>query len=365
MKNMVNELGGDIIYIQKWPWLFDNDYPWWKFINRPEVSLNEFQLLEKKSVNAESVAMVTGIYGKSIASENEQMKNIYIAAVTYNYPSISEMKLEQGRFFSEYEMITASPKIILGHKIAENLFPGENPVGKTVKILNKKYQVIGVLQKKGGSLSFDDTDNLVIIPIENARYLFGANFKNLDATIKVKSKSDVKFDDFESEIRGIMRSIRRLKPSDEDNFALNRASFISDKLNDIFLSLSIMGWIIAAFSILVGGFGTANIMFVSVKERTFLIGIEKALGAPRYFILTQFLGESVILCLVGGIIGILLVVILIFVANQIQDDIRLYLSLNNILIGVGLSTFIGIVAGFIPAYQAAKLDPIEAIRNVF
>lgn len=365
IRNSVNQLGGDIVYIQKWPWLFQNDYPWWKFVNRPEVSYNEYQLLEKKSVSSESVAMVMGIYGKTIASADNQVKNIYIAAVTFNYPVMSEMKIQEGRFFTENEVITASSKIILGSRIAELLFPDENPIGKTVKLLNKKYVVIGVLEKKGGGLSFDDTDNLVFIPITNARQLFGSNTKNLDATIKAKSKGNIEIEDFEDEIRGIMRSIRRLQPSDEDNFALNRASFISEKLNDIFRSLSLMGWIIAAFSILVGGFGTANIMFVSVKERTFLIGIEKALGAPRYFILAQFLGESVILCLIGGLIGLLLVIILIFIANQLQDDITLFLSVNNILIGIGLSTFIGVVAGFIPSYQASRLDPIEAIRNTF
>ena len=189
--------------------------------------------------------------------------------------------------------------------------------------------------------------------------------KNLDITVQIKGKNRVSINELEDEVRGAMRSIRRLSPSDEDNFALNRASFISDKLNDIFRSLSLMGWIIAAFSILVGGFGTANIMFVSVKERTFLIGIEKALGAPKYFILAQFLGESVFLCLMGGILGLLLVIILIWIANTVQNEIHLIITFQNVLTGIGLSTLIGVVAGFIPSYKASRLDPIEAIRNVF
>jgi len=366
IKDSVNELGGDVIYIQKWPWLFQNDYPWWKFVQRPEMSYNEFQLLEKKSKSAETMAMIIGVFGKTIVSPKEQIKNIYVAAVSYDYLLLTSSKMGSGRYFSEYEAAIGAPKVILGYKIAELLFPDSDPIGQYVKIMNKKFMIIGVLAKKGqGGIDFNDNDNIAVLNLNYARYLFGSNMKNIDVTVQVKGKKNVSIDELEDELRGIMRSIRKLKPSDEDNFALNRASFISDKLSEIFRSLSLMGWIIAAFSILVGGFGTANIMFVSVKERTFLIGIEKALGAPKYFILTQFLGESVILCLFGGVIGLLLVVALIIVANSVQDDIRLILTMNNVLLGIGLSTLIGVVAGFIPSYKASRLDPIEAIRNVF
>jgi len=366
IKDSVSELGGDILYIQKWPWLFQNDYPWWKFINRPEMSYNEFLLLEKKSNKTECMAMIVGIYGKSIASEKEQVKNAYVAAITHDYLKLNSVKIGSGRYFTEYESETGAAKIILGSKIAQVLFNAEEPLEKFVKILGKKFHVIGILEKKGqGGLDFNDNDNIAIITMNYARYLFGSGMKNMDVTVQLKPNKKTNIDELENEVRGIMRSVRRLKPADEDNFAINRASFISDKLSEIFRSLSLMGWIIAAFSILVGGFGTANIMFVSVKERTFLIGIEKALGAPRYFILIQFLGESVILCLFGGLVGLVLVLILVLIANSVQNEINLILTPDNALIGIGLSTLIGVVAGFIPSWQASRLDPVEAIRNVF
>jgi putative ABC transport system permease protein len=366
VRNSVASLGGDVIFVQKWPWIFENDYPWWKFVNRPQVSYEEAMLLQRKLENAEAVSIVAGIYGRTLSSKKEHVRNASLNAISHDYRSVYSFNIDQGRYFTAYENKIGAPKIILGRTLAEKLFKEKNPIGQRVKILDHKFDVIGVLEKKGeGSVEFEDTDNAAFIPFNFVRYLYGSYLKNLDMTIKIKAKNGVDIVELEEDTRGVMRRIRRLQPGDDDDFALNRASFINDKLGDIFRSLRIMGWIIAAFSILVGGFGTANIMFVSVKERTFLIGIEKALGSPRYFILAQFLGEAIFLCLLGGLIGLILVYVLILIANSVQDDILLVLSLKNIIIGIGLSSFIGIIAGVIPAYQASRLDPINAIRNTF
>ncbi|MBL6962986.1 MAG: ABC transporter permease [Bacteroidetes bacterium] len=366
VRNSVASLGGDVIFVQKWPWIFENDYPWWKFVNRPQVSYEEMQLLEKKLRKAETVSIVAGIYGRTISNKKEHVRNSVINAVSHGYEKVYNFQLEKGRYFTEYENRIGAPKIIIGNALAQNLFKGQNPIGQKVKILDKKFDVIGVLEKKGeGTVDFENSDNIAFIPFNYVRYLYGSYLKNLDITIKVKGKKGTDINELEDEIRGVLRAIRKLRPGDEDSFALNRASFIGDKLNDIFRSLSLMGWIIAAFSILVGGFGTANIMFVSVKERTFLIGIEKALGSPRYFILTQFLGEAIFLCLIGGLIGLFLVFLVVLAVNSFQSDLHLVLTLKNVIIGIGLSSVIGIVAGFIPAYRASRLDPINAIRKTF
>lgn len=366
VRDSVSELGGDVIYVQKWPWIFESDYPWWKFINRPEIEHSDLIYLEKKLKKADAITMIAGIYGKSISFGGNQVKNTIIEAVSHDYQKVNDLKIENGRYFSEFESKSGSPKVIIGSNLATTLFGAANPIGKAIKLLNKKFIVIGVLEKKGKSnFAFGDIDNKAILPLTYVRYLYGSGMENLDVTIIIKGKEKVTIESLEDESRGVLRAVRRLKPGEEDNFALNRPSFINEKLNDIFRNLSLMGWIIAGFSILVGGFGTANIMFVSVKERTYLIGTQKALGAPRYFILAQFLGEAVILCLFGGIIGLLLVLLVIIGVNGVQDQVHLVLNAGNVFIGIGLSSAIGIVAGFIPSYQASRLDPIEAIRSNF
>lgn len=366
VKESLSSLGGDIIYIQKWPWLFDNDYPWWKFVNRPQVSYQEMQMLQNKLKNYEGIAIMGSISNKTISTHDEQVKNIGIDAVTYQYNKVFDFDFQDGRYFTEFESRMGNPKIILGNEVARNLFGEKNCIGEKVNVLNRKFIVIGVLKKEGNTnISISGLDDRAFIPYNYARYLYGTSMRYMHLTIKVKSAKNISEVEFEDEIRGVMRSIRKLSPKEEDNFALNRASFITEKLNEIFSSLSIAGWVIAAFSILVGGFGTANIMFVSVKERTFLIGIEKALGAPKFFILAQFLGEAIILCLLGGIIALLLVIGIVIIVNSSQDDIHLILTFKNVILGISLSTIIGVLAGFIPAFQASKLDPINAIRSNF
>jgi putative ABC transport system permease protein len=363
IKDSLSELGGDVLYVQKWPWLFaiNEDYPWWKFINRPEADYREMKMLEKRSENIKALAYIVGIPGSSIAYNDEEISNSGVFAVTHDYLHFAEISIAQGRYFSAFESETGDQKVIIGHQVANELFRNKDPIGEKIHFLDRKFTVIGVLQKQGNANSIFDFDSKVIIPNSFARYLYGSNIRNLNPSIMVKGKEGISIEALEDEVRGIMRSVRKIKPGQEDNFAINKASMINSGISQIFSVLRFAGWIIAAFSILVGGFGTANIMFVSVKERTFIIGIEKALGSPRYFIMSHFLMESIILCVVGGISGILLVLLTLFLVNISQNDIVLVLSLKNALIGIGLSTGIGVLAGIFPAYQASRLDPVEAI----
>lgn len=366
IRDSLAKLGGDVIYIQKWPWTMKGEYTWWKFLNRPQPTYNEMQIMKNRLKNYDAIAFGIDLSDKTIATENEQVKHVGLLAYSYDFSKIYELKFENGRYFSEIESHTGDPKIILGNEIASRLFSSDNPVGQQVKLFKTRFKVIGVLQKEGNSsVDINNFDEVALIPYAFVRRLYNSsNLGYANSSLVIKGTSNVDISQFESEITGAMRSIRRLSPLEEDNFALNKVSNLNESLNDIFKNLSIGGWIIAAFSILVGGFGTANIMFVSVKERTFLIGIEKALGSPKYFILSQFLGESVFLCLIGGILGLLLVLLAMTIVNSFAT-FTLVLTLKNVLIGISLSMMIGVLAGFIPAMQASRLDPVVAIRNNF
>lgn len=363
LKSSLSKLGNDVIYIDKWPWADFSNYPWWKYINRPEIGIEEMERLSNRYDEAGAIAFDASIGRKTIKAGEQVAENIRFKAITKAYPEVRSMPIAQGRYFSGGELEKGSAVVILGHEVAKNLYPRRGALGQSIQALGRKLRVVGVLQKAGESLiDFGGSiDNQAFIPVSLAGKFYTLSGENTRTSIMVKTAKNQSMAELESDLTAVMRPIRNLEPREANNFALNRVSLLTRQIDEVLSVANIAGWLVAAFSILVGGFGVANIMFVSVKERTPIIGIQKAIGAPNAFILVQVLVESVILCIIGGIIGILSVGLIAFGINQLIT-FQLLLTTSNIVTGLTLSTLIGILAGIIPAYQASQMDPIGAIR---
>ena len=367
IRESVETLGSDILYVQKWPWAppeGETEFPWWKYMNRPLATLDEFEFLRDYSKGAKNVCFISAV-GRRIEYGNNNIDRAGIAGVTDEFKDIRAFELEEGRYFSPIEMNAGRNVTVIGSTIAKELFEGSNPIGKYIKIFGSKVLVIGVVEKEGkGTFSGQILDDVAMLPLNFYMGFIDITREYADPQIWVQAKPSVGVEELTFEVTQMLRSYRRLKPADEDNFALNQTSIINNTLDQIFAVLKIAGFFIGIFSIIVGGFGIANIMFVSVKERTHIIGIQKALGAKRYFILTQFLFESVMLSVAGGIIGLLLV-FLGATAISLSGDFSVYLSMDNILLGIGVSSLIGLVSGIFPAWQGARMDPVVAINTSF
>lgn len=362
IRDSIESLGKNVIFIQKWPWTFEENFPWWKYVNRPVPRLYEANDLKKKVKNADAVAFQIS-FNKTVKSDNNSIENVTISGASHDYNRINSMEVDKGRYFSEVESGAGMNLCLLGHNVARGLF-GEllNPVGAQIKISGQKIKVIGVFKKQGEDIFGNSMDNKVLLPINYVAKLADLKSENLSPIILVKGKQGVSNDELKDELMGAMRSIRRLKPDAEQDFSLNEIQLLSKDFDSMFGIIGTAGWIIGGFSILVGGFGIANIMFVSVKERTSLIGIQKSLGAKNYSILMQFLFESVILSLIGGGIGLLILAVLAPLAGE-WFGMTVFLSKANVILGITVSFLIGIISGFIPAYGASQLDPVEAIRT--
>jgi putative ABC transport system permease protein len=360
IRNSIAKLGDNVVYVQKWPWA-DNSNTWWKIMNRPDPKIRESGEIMKRSQLTKAATFMI-FTQKTIQYNNNYANNIQIVGVENTYENIRNFELTKGRFFSMFESKSGKNLAIIGGEIAEKIFKTENPIGKTIKIQGKKLNIIGVFKKEGSDLFGMNTDNQILIPINFAKTMVDIRNERLQPMIMVKANEGISADELIDELTGIMRSIRRLKPAEEDNFALNQSSLITQAFDNIFVILDITGLIIGGFSILVGGFGIANIMFVSVKEQTKLIGIQKALGAKSYFILLQFLYESIILALIGGIIGLLLIFTLTTIVSA-TTEMDISMTAWNITLGLIISISIGVISGIVPAYNAAKLNPVEAIAS--
>lgn len=367
IKDSINSLGTDVVYIQKWPWGAGDggEYKWWKYMNRPVPKVKELQALEKVFAGTNTIRGMAFTYtagGKTMKYFDENVSNVGVFAVSHDYYYINNFDLTFGRYFSDFESKSGVAAVIIGYNIYEGLFDeDEDPIGKDVTLLGRKVRVVGVIEKQGESILEIGMDDKVIVPINWIQRIMTINSNRGNPMIMVRASEDASMDELENELKGKMRSVRRLRPSEDDNFALNRITMISSQLDKVFWSVNIGGFIIGIFSVLVGGFGIANIMFVSVKERTNQIGIQKSLGAHNSFILIQFLTEAVVLCLIGGLIGVMIVFGLTALASQ-AVDFKLYLSFENFILGTGMSLAIGVISGFVPAWQASRLDPVEAIR---
>ena len=361
----VESLGNNVVYLQKWPWVPEGDggYPWWKYMNRPIPGVKEMAELEKKISTSTAMAYVADIGNQTIKYKSSSVENCVITCASHEYEKVKNFNLDEGRYFSENESNSGKPVVLIGADIKEALFPKGNALGSEITVRGYKLNIIGTLKKEGSSLVDNSSDNAVIMPLNFARSLINLRSNDIDPYIIVKAKEGIAMTEMKDELRGTMRSVRKLKPKESDDFAMNETSLLTNSLDELFNTLGLAGWIIGGFSILVGGFGIANIMFVSVKERTNIIGIQKSLGSKNYFILLQFLVEAIILCIIGGCIGLVLVLILSIVASN-ATGMDLALTIGNILMGIIISASIGVISGYVPALRASKMNPVDAIRAI-
>lgn len=361
IRESVSSLGSEVIYIQKMPWGGgDGEYEWWKYFQRPEPSYREMQSLEKKVSSAGDFAYAYS-FRSTVKYRGNSVDDATILPVSHQYQDIWDYDLAEGRYFSPIESKSGAPIAVLGWDVAQGLFGVNTALGKEITLLGRKLRVVGVYSKQGQGLIGGSTDEMILLPVNFTRTLMNVNNQN-GAFIMAIAAPGVEVERLRDDLRGAMRSIRKLKPRADDNFALNEISVLSSGLDILFGVLGMAGAIIGGFSVLVGGFGIANIMFVSVKERTNQIGIQKSLGAKNIFILLQFLLESVLLCLIGGIIG-LFMVYLLFLGLGMMIEFEMSLSITNIIQGISISVIIGIISGFVPAWQASRLNPVDAIRS--
>ncbi len=362
LQSSVDKLGSNTIFVQKWPWVFSDDFPWWKYINRPEPSLRDYKALKERLENVQGISFEASASNRTVKYRSNSVENVTLNAGSQDMNKTWNLDFQEGRYFTENEGKSGAPLVILGADIAEGLFDGQPAVGKQVKVMGRSLTVVGVYKKEGEDMLGMSQDKNILIPLNLARGLFDVENGNYGPTITVRGKEGVSLEEVESELQGVMRSIHRIKPGAEDDFSLNKATLLSNQLDIMFKMVNIAGWVIGGFSILVGGFGIANIMFVSVKERTNIIGIQKSLGAKNYFILLQFMFEAVALCILGGALGLFLVYIITVVVSQALD-VKVILDMNNVITGITISVVIGAISGFWPAYAASRLDPVEAIRS--
>ena len=364
IRDSISSLGDNVIYVQKFPWSFDPNLAWWDIIKWPSVSEKDYEAILKKSTRSDAVCLLA-TQRVNLKFQNNIANDITVVAVTPDFENVRSFEIGKGRYFSPFESSSGKNVILLGAEIAERLFEDANPLGKNVTISGFRATVTGVFAKEGkGGIGDNGMDELVLIPMNFGKSFINLRNRFIDMQLMIKARPGTQVQELSDETIMILRAARRLQPDELNNFSVNKASLLSQGFDAVFAGINIGGWIIGGFSILVGGFGIANIMFVSVRERTNIIGIQKALGAKRSFILQQFLMESVLLSITGGMIG-LFIVFLGTIGINYFFELEMHLTTGNTILAIFISGVIGIVAGYAPAYAAAKMDPVEAIGFSF
>ncbi len=360
IQNQINTLGTNTIYIDKWDYNGGPDYPWWKFINRPEPKYEEMDLIKQRSKLTANTAFEINSRS-NVEYQNYALQGVSIFGITEEENDIQAVTIEYGRFISSSEFATGNSVAIIGYTNAENLFVNPSlAVGKQVKIKGVNATIVGVIKKTGTNMIGLDYDQSVMIPYRFAKEIF--NEENNNPKILVKGKANISSQALADELEGVMRSIRKLNPKQADNFTLNQISGFSDKVSSLFSSINLGGWAIGILSLIVGAFGIANIMFVTVKERTAIIGLKKAIGAKKRSILSEFLLEAATICVMGGLMGLILVYLLTVILTNVFN-FPVFISASILTLAISICIVIGILAGIIPAYTASRLDPVVAIRS--
>ena len=349
----ISKIGADVLYVQKWPWFGGDE--WWKYRNRKDVKYAQYEAVERHATLITSVTPICWTMGV-VKYKNQSSEGVFTLGANDQYLETSGIMMDLGRFFNQAEADGGRPVCVLGSEVADNLFPSETPLGKTIRIGTSTFRVIGVVEKQGSLLGLESLDNRIVIPIQSFFRRFGAT---RGIQINVKAADINHLDDTKEELRGILRKARHVPPKAEDDFAINQQEMFVQTFNAIGVVVAGIGLFITALSLFVGAIGIMNIMFVSVTERTKEIGIRKAIGAKRGTILLQFLIESAALSLIGGLIGIIISYPLSLLVNQILPT---SMPIYVVIVAILISLIVGVVSGFLPANRASKLDPVEALR---
>ena len=350
-ESSMSMLGRDILYISRYEWF--GDMEWWEVRNRPRMRTEYVEKIKERSKYALAVAPVMQRSASLSFGEKETRTEIF--GTNVDYMKTISANIVEGRFFSQNEDRSGSRVTIIGFGIKEAFFGEKDPIGKYIKIDNEKFRVIGVLEKQGKFLGLFSVDNQAILPIGAYNRIFSKRGW-MRLSIKIPEK---KIEEGLDEIYSVMRHIRGLKPNQKNDFAINQTKAFEKNYNMLKIAIGGTGTFITLLSLIVGGIGVMNIMFVSVKERTREIGVRKAIGATRGMILGQFLMEAVSICLIAGLLGLVISYAFSIFLNQIFPST---LDIRLAGFSIFISILVGVVSGIIPSYQAANLDPIDSLR---
>jgi len=364
IRSEMSTLGNDVLYVGRWPWMDEGgEYKWWEYWRRPSMTPMEVKAIETQVVDAGTVTICMGTRRMVVKYNDADVTGIQGYAVMNGFDKIQNIEIELGRYMTTSELDGGNNVVVLGHDVAEGLFPrGMSPLGKNVSFLGRKFMVVGVMKQAGSNMAGFDFDNCAMYPYYMAANLMDVKSLNFDPMLAVKAAKGKNIEEVMYEVEGVLRRVRKVRPGQANNFAINQLSEVSKRLEMLFGTIDIIGLVIGGLSLLVGAFGIANIMFVTVKERTKVIGLKKAIGARRATILLEFLLEAVVLCLIGGAIGTLIVLALSLWLTY-GVDFAVTLSLYNFFFGVFVSILVGVLSGIIPAFFASRLDPVVAIRT--
>ncbi|WP_114936602.1 ABC transporter permease [Mucilaginibacter endophyticus] len=363
LQRSVDKFGTSVTYIEKYPWEFTDDVPWWRYLNRPVVKMSEFNFLERRLQTPCYISFNNTITNQTIKYGDNYINNGTISSNSADFDKISEVKLRWGRKFNENDQRNGLKVALIGWNIYRSLGLDSNFFDRqAITLLGRKVQVIGIIEKEGKDVFNNSADDKIYIPNGFAAKVLNLNLELYQPAIMIKPKSGTEDPDLKFEIQSLMRSVRRLPAQAEDNFSINNTTILVNAFGKLYHAMEITGWIVGSFSLLVGGFGIANIMFVSVKSRTSIIGVQRAIGAKSYYILLEYLFEAIMLCLLGSVVGVLISGLITALVNEVSAA-GLSLGPDRLFTASVLAVVIGIISGIAPAVSASRMNPVDAMRS--